>query len=252
MLNLPTSILLLIFTTFTFASEKITIYVAASTNNVISELKNIYEKESQIEISTSFASSSTLAKQISLGAPADIFLSANTKWMDFLEEKQKIRNDSRKNLAYNSLVLVSGKLQNFKISFDKNFDFANSFEGKIAIGDPTHVPAGIYAKESLEFLGWWENLKPKMIHAFDVRSALTFVERRETTFGIVYATDAKISKKVKIIAEFPQESHSEIAFPIALTKTANAQAKEFLDFLFSEKAKEIFKKYGFILKSERK
>lgn len=245
MLNFSTSIFLLILTTFTLASEKITVYAAASTNNVISELTEFYQNKNQVKILTSFASSSTLAKQINFGASADIFLSANSKWMDFLEENQKIKATTRKNLVYNSLVLVSGRLKDFKISFDKKFDFPNSFEGKIAIGDPTHVPAGIYAKESLEFFDWWKTLKPKMIHAFDVRSALTFVERKETTLGIVYATDAKISKKVKVIAEFPQESHSEIAYPIALTQNSKSQAKDFFDFLFSEKAKEIFQKHGF-------
>ncbi|KAA3606393.1 MAG: molybdate ABC transporter substrate-binding protein [Calditrichaeota bacterium] len=250
MLNFFTPIFLLTFTIFTFASEKITIYAAASTNNVISELTELYEETNSIKILTSFASSSTLAKQISLGAPADIFLSANTKWMDFLETNQKIQNASRKNLAYNSLVLVSGKFQNLEISFDKNFDFAKSFEGRIAIGDPTHVPAGIYAKEALEFYGWWKNLRLKVIHAFDVRSALTFVERQETTLGIVYATDARVSEKVTIIAEFPKESHSEIAFPIALTKTATPKANDFLKFLSSISAKEIFQKHGFVLKAE--
>jgi len=227
------------------AAQKITVFAAASLTNAITEIADSYENEKGVNIQTSFAASSTLAKQIEKGAPADIFMSADGKWMSYLQDKRMISDDSLTNLLGNNLVLIAPKGKTFKVEMDKNFNFAGAFSGKLCTGETDSVPVGIYAKQSLKNLNWWHTIKMRLVGTQDVRAALVFVERGECEAGIVYETDAKISSKVQTIASFPDASHEPITYPLALVKGAKAEAAGFYDYLKSDKATAIFIKYGF-------
>lgn len=227
------------------AEEKITVFAAASLTNALGDISAQYEKEKAVKISHSFAASSTLAKQNENGAPADIFISADTKWMNYLQDKNLINVASRKEFLGNKLVLIAPKGRGFAVKLDKAFDFAKAFDGKLCTGDIDSVPAGIYAKESLTYLGWWNGVKTRIVGAQDVRGALAFVERGECSAGIVYETDAKVSNKVEIVAAFPEESHKPIVYPVAFVANAKNMNNDYLNYLQSRPALEIFRKYGF-------
>jgi molybdate transport system substrate-binding protein len=233
-----------------FAEDKTLIFAASSTTKPLKEIISIFNKTNKNKAIASFASSSILAKQIENGAGADIFLSANPEWMDYLEKKNKINRTSRKNYLGNSLVLIAPLNSNLKFKLQKNFNFAGAFSGKLAMGDPRHVPAGIYGKQALESLGLWKGLETKVANTIDVQAALNLVEKKECQVGIVYLTDALNSSKVKIIATFPDLSHEPILYPVALIKDNKATATDFYKFLFSKQAGQVFTKYGFILKTK--
>ncbi len=229
------------------ADGKATVYAAASATNALTDIIKIFSEKKMGEITASFASSSTLAKQIEQGAPADIFLSANPKWMDYLEEKKMLEAGSRFDLLGNRIVLIAPPDSGIKVKIGPGFDLTGMLgEEKLAMGDPDHVPAGIYGKQALESLGIWKSLSPKAARCKDVRAALALVAQGETPLGIVYATDAAISKKVKVAAVFPEDSHPAITYPVALVAGKSAAAaKKFLEFLKSPEAKTVFEKYGF-------
>lgn len=228
------------------ATEKVLIYAAASTSKAVSEIiERFNENSTESKAKASFASSSTLAKQIEAGAPAQIFISANPKWMDYLQERDLIVNQSRKDLLSNKIVLITPKEKPIAVEMDKSYNFSKQLTGKICLGDPSHVPAGIYAKQALESMGWWDNVKPHIVGTKDVRAALTFVELAECSAGIVYSTDANESNKVQVVAEFPVNSHRPIVYPIAKLASANESADSFFNFISSPQALAIFKKYGF-------
>ena len=233
------------YSTFSAAEQKITVFAAASLTEAVTQVAADYEKQKTVQIQTSFASSSVLAKQIENGAPAEIFIAADNKWMDYLQEKNLLKPASRVGLLGNHLVLIAPKDRVFKVDMSKDFNFPNAFYGKLCTGETESVPAGIYAKQSLKNLNWWDNIKTRVVGTQDVRAALAFVARGECDAGIVYETDAKVSNKVEIIATFPETSHEPIAYPLALVKNASAQAADFYDYLQSAKAKAIFTKYGF-------
>ena len=227
------------------ADEKVTVFAAASLTNALTDIGVQYEKEKDIKIVNSFAASSTLAKQIENGAPADIFISADTKWINYLQDKKLINTASRKEFLSNKLVLIAPKGRGFNVKFDKSFDFSKSFDGRLCTGDIDSVPAGIYAKDSLIYLNWWDGIKTRIVGTQDVRGALAFVERGECAAGIVYETDAKISNNVEIVATFPEESHKAIVYPMAFVVNAKNVNKDYFSYLQSSNALEIFKKYGF-------
>jgi len=241
------SAMLMLMSALSNAQDKVTIFAAASLTNAITDIATQYEKEQAVQVQTSFASSSTLAKQIEKGAPADIFISADTKWMSYLQDKTLLKADSHVNLLGNQLVLIAPKNKAFKVEMDKSFNFAGAFAGKLCTGELDSVPVGIYAKQSLKNLNWWDAVKMRIVGTQDVRVALVFVERSECDAGIVYATDAKVSNKVEVISAFPDTSHDLIVYPLALVKNANPAATGFYDYLKSEKAKAIFIKYGFTI-----
>ena len=232
-------------TTQSVAAEKITVFAAASLSNAISEIVADYENANPQQIQTSLAASSMLAKQIENGAPADIFISADTKWMNYLQEKDLLKTNSKINLLGNRLVLIAPKGKAFKVEMKQGFNFSHAYAGKLCTGEVDSVPAGIYAKQSLKALNWWDEVKPRIVGSQDVRSALTLVERAECAAGIVYETDAKISTKVETIATFPNASHDAIVYPVSLTKNAKPDASAFYQYLQCEKAKAVFVKYGF-------
>ncbi|GAC1374909.1 MAG: molybdate ABC transporter substrate-binding protein [Aquirhabdus sp.] len=226
-------------------ADDVTLYAAASLNNALSEISAHYENEKKIHIKTSFASSSTLAKQIELGAPAEIFASADKKWMDYLDTRGFIDKSSRKDVLGNTLVFISPKDQMVRVKMDKKFKLAQAFTGKLCMGEPEHVPAGIYGKQALQVLEWWPSVESRVVGAEDVRSALMFVERGECTLGIVYETDASVSKKVTIDERFPESTHDPIIYPFALTPQASVSAKDFFKYLQGKAAKDVFLRYGF-------
>jgi molybdate transport system substrate-binding protein len=241
---------LLVIGTPVRAEEKATVYAAASTTDAFNDIGAQYQKTKGIQIIYSFAASSMLAKQIEQGAPAEIFVSADQRWMDYLQEKNLIVKDSRRDLLTNTLVLIAPKNQRFTVKMEKNFDPAGAFAGKWCTGSPDSVPVGRYAKQALTALGWWESLAARLVETQDVRSALAFVERGECAAGVVYATDAKASTQVDIVGIFPAASHQPIVYPVALVMGAGKPARDFLDYLFTPAAAAVFKHYGFALAGE--
>ena len=230
-------------------TQDITVYAAASTTNAMTDIAKLFEKEHGVTVKLSFASSSTLAKQIEQGAPADVYLSANPKWMNYLEERDAIVKSTRSDLLGNRIVLIAPLASPIKdLTVDSNLDLAGLLgDGRLSMGDPDHVPAGMYGKKAMEKLGLWEGVQNKIARSKDVRAALVLVERAEAPLGQVYATDAAISKKVKVVGVFPQTSHPPIIYPAALVASSSS-AQEFLNFLKSEAAAKVFAEYGFAVR----
>lgn len=228
------------------ALADVTVFAAASLNNALTDLGKAFQAQQGVPVKFSFAASGALAKQIESGAPADVFASADTKWMDYLYEKGKIDGSSRVDLLGNTLAVVAPAGKSFKMTMAKGFDFAKAFTGKLCTGVVDSVPVGIYAKEAMTKLGWWDGIRYRIVGTEDVRAALNLVERGECGAGIVYETDAKQSKKVEIVAKFPADTHAKIVYPFALVRQSG-DAEKFLDFLKTKQASEIFLGYGFTL-----
>ncbi|QUS38181.1 molybdate ABC transporter substrate-binding protein [Tardiphaga alba] len=227
--------------------KALTVFAAASMKNALDEVNAAYTAKTGVKVTSSYAASSVLAKQIEQGAPADIFISADLEWMDYAAGKKTIKEDTRANLLGNSIVLIAGKdskLADVKIG--QGFDLAKlAGDGKIATGDVKSVPVGKYAKAALEKLGAWIAAEPKFAMAESVRAALLLVSRGEAPIGIVYSTDAKVDPGVKIIGTFPADSHPAIIYPVAATSTAKSEAADYLAFLKGSASKTIMEKYGF-------
>jgi molybdate transport system substrate-binding protein len=227
--------------------KRLTVFAAASMKNALDDIGAAYTAKSGVRIVASYAASSALAKQIEQGAPADIFASADTDWMDYAAGKKTINEPSRVNLLGNSLVLIAAKDSKLDtVAIGPGFDLAKlAGDGRIASGDVKAVPSGKYARAALEKLGAWQAAEPKFAMAESVRAALALVARGEAPLGIVYATDAKVEPGVKIVGTFPADSHPAIIYPVAATATARSEAAGYLAFLRSAAAKTIFEKYGF-------
>jgi molybdate transport system substrate-binding protein len=227
--------------------KSLIVFAAASMKNALDDVDAAFAEKNRIKVVTSYAASSALAKQIEQGAPADIFMSADTDWMDYATAKQVINEASRTNLLGNSIVLIAPKDSKIDgVTIGPHFDLAGlTGGGKIATGDVNAVPVGKYAKAALERLGAWQAAAPKFAMAESVRAALTLVARGEAALGIVYATDAQVEPGVKIVATFPADSHPPIVYPVALTTSAKPDAADYLSFLRSPQAKAIFERYGF-------
>ena len=227
--------------------KTLTVFAAASMKNALDDVDKAYTAKTGAKIVASYAASSALAKQIEQGAPADVFVSADTAWMDYVKDKKAINEPTRVNLLGNSIVLIAPKDSKIdKVTIDRGFDLAKlAGDGKVAVGDVKAVPAGKYAKAALEKLGAWTAAEPKMAMAENVRAALALVARNEAVLGIVYSSDAKIEPGVKIVGTFPATSHPPIIYPVAATSTAHKGTDDYLAFLRSSEAKAIFEKYGF-------
>lgn len=239
--------LLAAFSSSAMAAD-VTVFAAASLTNALQDISAQYKKEKRVDVVASYASSSTLARQIEQGAPADLFISADQQWMDYAIDKQQMLANTRFTLLGNELVLIAPKDSKItKVEIDKKTDWKKLLEGgRLAVGDPDHVPAGIYAKESLENLGAWSTLAPEMARANNVRSAMALVERAEAPLGIVYGSDAVASDKVKVVGIFPEASHKPVEYPMAIVKGhENPTVTAFYDYLKSPAAAVIFEKYGF-------
>ena len=231
-------------------AEQTLVFAASSLTDALNEVGEAYAKTGKPKPVFSYAASSALAKQIENGAPANIFISADEEWMNYVTERKLIVEKSRVSFLGNTLVLVTPADKPIKTEIKKDFPLAKLLNGgKLAMGDPDSVPVGKYGKAALENLGAWKDVEPSVVRAENVRAALAFVERGEAAAGIVYATDAAAAKKVAIAAAFPQESYPPVSYPIAVTAahdTPDAQA--FRNFVVGPQAKTIFAKYGFKLK----
>src|SRR5215472_10150066 len=227
--------------------KTLTVFAAASMKNALDDIGAAFTAKTGVKVNASYAASSTLAKQIEQGAPADIFLSADLDWMDYAVSKKTINEPTRVNLLGNSIVLIAPKDSKIdNVTIGPGFDLAKlAGDGKIATGDVKSVPVGKYAKAALEKLGAWAAAESKFAMAESVRSALTLVARGEAALGVVYATDAKVEPGVKIVGTFPADSHPAIIYPVAATSTAKPEAKAYLDYLRSSAAKAVLEKYGF-------
>ncbi|HTC05996.1 MAG TPA: molybdate ABC transporter substrate-binding protein [Xanthobacteraceae bacterium] len=227
--------------------KSITVFAAASMKNALDDVDAAFTKQSGIKVVASYDASSALMKQIEGGAPADVFVSADLKWMDYGSQKKLIKDNTRVNLLGNTLVLIAPKDSKIdKVTIAPGFDLAKlAGDGRIATGDVKAVPVGIYAQAALEKLGIWSAVEPKMAMTANVRAALVLVARGEAPLGIVYSTDAKVEPGVKVVGTFPEDSHDPIIYPVAATMGAKPEATAYLAFLRSQAAKTIFESYGF-------
>ncbi|WP_316976709.1 molybdate ABC transporter substrate-binding protein [Shumkonia mesophila] len=235
----------------TAGAAEVRLFAAASTTTVLDEIATLYAAQGPDRVVASYASSSTLAKQIVNGAPADIFISASGQWMDYAIEKKAIEASTRRDLLNNRLVLVAPADSRWSLDAVPGFGLAGVLgEGYLAMGDPDHVPAGIYGRQALTQLGVWESVAGRVARAADVRAALALVERGEAVAGIVYSTDAAVTPKVRIVSVFPETSHPPIRYPAAIVAGHDtAEVRRFFDFLMSEKVGAIYQRYGFGLAS---
>jgi molybdate transport system substrate-binding protein len=223
------------------------VFAAASLTNVLQELGDGFTKQSSIPVKFSFAASSALARQIESGAAAEVFFSADLEWMDYLQTRNLIQRDSRHNVVGNRLVLIAPVNSAIKLKIEPHFKLAEALgTGRLATGDPDSVPVGRYAQASLTKMGVWKDISDRIIRADSVRSAMAFVDRREAPLGIVYETDALIDKKVRVVDLFPDDSHSPIVYPIALTTAAKADAAKFVAYVRGPAGDIAFKAYGFL------
>ncbi|MGF1756168.1 molybdate ABC transporter substrate-binding protein [Vibrio makurazakiensis] len=227
------------------ASEKLYIYAASSMTNVINVLIDNYESQHAVEVTPIYASSSALARQIERGAPADIFISANEKWMKHLIARSIVASDNVTPLVSNSLVVIAPVNSDKQLDINSIPQWTSILDGeRLAIGNPQSVPAGIYAKEALESLGLWSSVKIHLAPSNNVRMALALVERSEVPLGIVYKTDAEMSSDVKIVAPLNEELYSSINYPVAQVSVSEASSS-FYRYLLSAEAKAVFKTFGF-------
>lgn len=228
------------------AEQPVRVFAAASLTNALNDIGAEWVKAGHPKPSLAYAASSALAKQIEAGAPADVFASADLTWMDYLDKRGRIQAGTRSSLLGNTLVMIVPTGKRFPVRTTRDFDLAGAFDGKLCTGEPGVVPVGIYARDALQNLGWWDALKGRVVGTDDVRTALAFVERGECPLGIVYATDAKISRKVEVLATFPPSTHKPIVYPFAAVEGARPEAQAFLRFVqTSPPARAIFEKHGF-------
>ncbi len=231
-------------------AKDVVVFAAASLKNALDDASAAYEKEKGVKALISYAASSTLAKQVESGAPADLFISADLDWMDYLQKRNLVKAETWLTLLGNKLVLIAPASSTAKIEIAPGFALADLLGNeRLAMADPGAVPAGKYGKAALEKLGVWASVSSKVAPAEDVRSALLLVSRGETPLGIVYATDAAADKGVRIVAAFPEDTHPPIVYPAALLASSDSpDAAAFLDYLSSDKARPFFERQGFTFK----
>ncbi len=224
------------------------VFAAASLTDAMKDIAPVWEATGGAKLRFNFAASSTLARQLEQGAPASVFASADMLWMDWAQTRNLIVPDTRRTLLGNTLVLVMPRDVAHPVTISPALDLAALLgpDGRIAVGDPGNVPAGIYAKEALTRLGLWGSVQTHLAISDSVRSALLLVERHEAPLGIVYATDAAIAPQVAIVATFPAESHTPVAYPFAVSRSGDSpEARAFMAFLATPAATAIFTKRGF-------
>ncbi len=228
-------------------SAPVTLFAAASATDAVNEIAEAYAARSGGSLRPVVAASSTLARQIAQGAPADLFLSANVQWMDHLDGQQLLQDGSRVPLLSNRLVLIAPADSPLRLRLTPELDLARLLgDGRLAIGDPNHVPAGIYARQALENLGLWDQVADRLAQASNVRAALALVDRGEAAAGIVYETDAAISPRVRIVDSFPAAASPKIVYPLAIVAGHDRpEVRRVYEFLQSAEAAAIFSKHGF-------
>ena len=244
-------VLLLLFTVFTATAhaseEDVVVFAAASTSEAVSALGSAFEKRTGFPVIASFAGSGTLARQIKEGAPADIFISANLPWMDYLDQAELIQQGSLATIASNNLILVAPSEANLPSPFQFEKFPAILGAGRLAIGNPAHVPAGTYAKASLQSLNLWDKVKNNLVMLPNVRAVLALVDGGEAPFAIIYETDMRLAKNIQLAAVFPRDSHPPISYAMAKIKGNDGHSTDlFYKFVRSEEGREILRRYGFL------
>ena len=242
------SVLLLTGATASLAAERVlTVFAASSLANVLEDAGRAYTARTQVPVRFSFAATSALARQLEAGAPADVFVSADQEWMDYLAVRKLIRSATRRDIVSNSLVLVAPADSSVQLKISPGFALAAALgaTGRLATGDPGAVPVGKYARAALIRLGVWNTVADRLVPADNVRTALNFVARGEAPLGIVYATDARIEPRVRVVDVFPADTHERIGYPAAATTKASPAAEDFVQFLCGEAAWALFAKAGF-------
>jgi len=233
-------------------APQILVFAASSLTDAMQEASAAYEKTVHVTVKASFDSSAVLARQIEAGAPADVFFSADTEWMDYLQSRKLIQVASRKNVLGNRLVLIAPTQSQIQLKIAPHFPLAAALgKGRLATGDPDSVPAGRYARSALTNLGVWDEIAPRLARAENVRVALLYVARGEAPLGIVYASDALADKNVRVVDTFPADTHEPIVYSIALTRPAKSQAQAFIAYLTGPQGRDIFVKYGFTVDDHR-
>jgi molybdate transport system substrate-binding protein len=228
------------------AAAPVTVYAAASLAEALEAIGAAYRARGGGAVRFSFAASSQLARQIEAGADADLFISADEQWMDYLEARGLVARASRRSLLGNRLVLVAPADSKLVLTIAPGFPLAAALgDGRLACADPDSVPAGRYAREALTRLGVWQRVGPRLARAESVRGALALVARGETPLGIVYATDAAVDRRVRTVGVFPAETHAPIRYPLALTRDATPRAAAFAAYLEGPEARALFEKYAF-------
>jgi molybdate transport system substrate-binding protein len=230
-------------------SRDVLVFAAASLKDALDEITAQYQKESGHGAKISYAASSALAKQVEAGAPADIFISADLDWMDYLDQRHLIKADTRRNILGNELVLIAAKDDPAQVKIAPGFALSTLLAGgHLAMADTNAVPAGKYGKAALEKLGVWPSVADSIAQAENVRAALALVSRHEAPFGIVYQTDAAADPNVRIAGVFPADTHPPIIYPIALVADSkNPGAAAYVAYLESAKARPLFEKQGFVV-----
>jgi molybdate transport system substrate-binding protein len=222
------------------------VFAAASLKSALDEIGTTCRAATGVALSASYAASSALAKQLESGAPAEIFISADLDWMDYVDARKLIRTSSRINLLGNGLVLVAPSNSKTTLAIGKGMNIAGALDGgRLAVADPASVPAGRYAKAALESLGVWSQVANRLAPAENVRAALLLVARREAPLGIVYRTDAAAEPGVRVVAALPSETHPPIVYPAALTANASADASTMFQCLQAPAAQSVFERWGF-------
>jgi molybdate transport system substrate-binding protein len=225
---------------------QILVFAASSLTDVLQEIGAGYEKTAGVQVKFSFDATSNLIRQIQAGAPADVFFSADTQWMDYLQAHGLIQTASRQNVVGNRLVLIAPIDSQIKLKIEPHFALAAALgTGRLATGDPDSVPVGRYARSALTTLGVWDEVAGRLARAENVRTAMMYVARGDAPLGIVYASDALVSKNVRVVDTFPANSHEPIVYPIALTKSANRESAGFVAYVIGQRGHEVFVKYGF-------
>ena len=232
--------------------QQILVFAAASLTNALQDIGASYERTARVEVKLSFDASSSLARQIEAGAPADVFFSADPDWMDYLQQRKLIQPNSRRNLLGNALVLIAPAQSPVALKIAPHFQLTAALgNGRLATGDPDSVPAGRYARSALMLLGVWDEVAARIAGAENVRAALKYVATGEAPLGIVYRSDALIDRQVRIVDTFPEDSHPPIIYPIALTRSAQTDASALVAYMSGPQAREIFVKYGFTVLAPR-
>ena len=228
----------------------LTVFAAASLKEALDDAAAAYRKQTGVPVRVSYAASSALARQIEQGAPADVFFSADLEWMDYLQQRNRLDVATRRSLLGNRLVLIAPRASKARVDLNRPATLLAALGGgRLAIGQTRTVPAGKYAKASLESLSLWSGVRPRLAESESVRAALMLVARGETPLGIVYASDAKAEPDVRVVATFPEDSHPPIVYPVAALRGARAaQATRFVQWLASPAADALFTKRGFAVK----
>jgi molybdate transport system substrate-binding protein len=223
------------------------VFAAASLTNVLGDLSKSWSASSGVAVKFSFAASSVLARQIEAGGEADVFISADQEWMDYLQQRGLIQNPTRRNLVGSRLVLIAPADSKIELKIAPGFALAAALgRGRLATGDPDTVPVGRYARSALISLGVWDEIQDRLVRADNVRGAVMFVDRGEVPLGIVYKTDALADPNVRIVDTFPANSHAPITYPAAVIRDGRAESKSFVDFLAGAQARDTWRQYGFV------